>query len=234
MFWTWSAIYNLLTKDVRGLRTIYRIALTICGLISMAIICTLLIWCNTEEKTKIINLPFSFSNCDLVLEQLEAYSGLDIENKTDLYLDDVAAGIFINDGNELIESAHVEVFLNSIKYDFQISMLAPGMRILVLNSQKHLYISDSVIRCNVSASTCDVPTNLFVVLKEHNKGYSLTNRGYEPISVSLYYRVRDENKELYYGGVATKLCLEYLPPGKQWIIEVGEDVPPKIKPVIVT
>lgn len=196
-------------------RTLMLVA-CVAGALIPAIILILL---NMEPQTEVYKLPYVDNDSGIVLEKLLSYDGVFVEDRSNDPVQGVAAGVIKNNGNLCIESACVDVFVEGSKYSFEICMLLPGMRVLVLDARKAEYSGNSIINLTVISKIFEHNPAELILHQTTDYGDLLINQYDRCVSISVYHRIWSESEEMYYGGIAYKTYIRNFVPGDRLVLK---------------
>lgn len=183
-----------------------------------------------------LTLPVHIDQSGIVLESLQKYDGPYFEDRTNDYVQGIASAVFINAGNKCLESAFIEVCLEGGSYVFEVTMLPPGMRVLVLERDKSVYLHGSVISCTISDRYTETIVDEPLFIENLQDGSCrLKNLSFFDISeLSVFHKRWSEEMGMYLGGISYKTLIVNFQSGDELAITPGYTFPENSQIVCIT
>lgn len=233
MFWTNYSAYNPFTKGVSGLNVLKWTFLLLAGVLG-ALSASVALVHNNESCY--LTLPVHIGQSGVVLESLQKYDGPYFEDGTNGYVQGIASAVFINAGSKCLESAFIEVCLEGDSYIFEVTMLPPGMRVLVLERDKSVFLYGSVTSCTISDRYIEsvADEQLFVENLQDGSCRLKNVSCFEISELSVFHKRWSEETEMYLGGISYKTYIMNFQSGDELVIKSGHTFPGNSKIVCIT
>lgn len=158
---------------------------------------------NTEENTN-ITLPFTIPGTELVIDHIDSYTGVFVEDGSDEKVEDIFAIHILNNSNQNVEYSEITVSINGTDLLFKVSGLPAGAGISVLESNRTTYEEGTLTYIDNQTAYVDdfnlLENEIGTVIEDDN-GITVTNLTKEDIPcVRLFYKFVSEDEE-YLGGI---------------------------------
>lgn len=155
----------------------------------------------------IISFPHEISEYDLVIEKIAPYSGMFVEDGSNVHAENVGMLLVKNNGKLPVEYAQIRVIYGTGELLFDISALPAGERLVVQEKTgKPLPEGDdatSVTAIVVQRPEMDMSESLVQVTDNGDNTLTVKNLTKETIpTVRIFYKYYMEQEQLYVGGIA--------------------------------
>ena len=159
-----------------------------------------------ETTSPYVSFPYAIPETPLVIEDVKSYSGIYLEDGSDEPIEDVAAILVRNEGNQCVEYA--EIRMNGTEEDlrFVLSGLEAGASAVVMEADR-----DSAVMQNYWQITADAAVTDFFALSEEALTIEETEDGQLQITnisetdipcARIFYKFYLADENLYVGGIA--------------------------------
>ena len=159
--------------------------------------------------TDTLEFPFVVRGTELIVQYAAQYEGPFLEDEIQEPVSGVMALMVYNPGTKYVKSARLIVQRGQEKLLFEITMLPPGSRVLVLEKNKSPYSEELPDDCH--CFTLDMEQKMGatdIVVSEADGKLFAENQTGQPVSnVTLYYKQYSAEDGFYLGGYT---CSKYI------------------------
>lgn len=171
----------------------------------------------TEPPVVTLSFPYTIPGTSLVIQKIDSYSGIFLENGTDETVDEISAMVLVNNGSVGVEYADITLTQGSRQLQFKATAIPAGATVVVQEANAAAYSSASYSACTADVAELEVFEMSASMLKvEENEDVSLqvTNLTNQTIPcVRIFYKFILEAGEIYVGGITYNAKLVDLQPG---------------------
>lgn len=168
------------------------------------------------------DLPMQVPGTTLAIHNLVRYEGGYLEDRSDIHVTDIAAILLENTGSAGIECARVILHWEDGDYVFDVTMLPPGMRVIVLEKDGQTYRQHPWTGCSGVQKTGDGDWSAFpvqIAVLDDTK-LQLQNTTDMPIRrLQIYYKNYLPDDRILLGGVAYCYLVDQIPAGQSVTVE---------------
>ncbi len=170
---------------------------------------------DTQEQTP-LEFPAVVRGTGLILQQIARYEGPFLEDDVQEPVCDVMALMVYNPGSQWVCWAQLELQQGERTLVFEIMLLPPGSRVLVLERSGQSYSAQPLSSCRcLSLEMAESVESDNVIAQETNGHLEVVNLTQEQVNnVTLYYRQYRPEDGFYLGGRADTCTIETLLPGQ--------------------
>ena len=165
---------------------------------------------------KKLEFPIVVKGSGLIAEQAVRYEGPYLEDAWQEPVSDVMALMVYNPGENFVDNALLRLRQGDRTLLFEITMLPPGGRVLVLEKGAQLYSEETVDMCECLLLDFlpDVGTQK-VTVQEEGGALVVTNRTEGKVNgITLWYKQFDQKGGFYLGGYTNRADISELFPGE--------------------
>lgn len=165
---------------------------------------------------KELEFPIVVRGSELIAEHAVRYEGPFLENEVQEPVSDVMALMVYNPGSAFIGNTLLCLQQGERVLLFEISMLPPGSRVLVLEKNGQLYSEEVFSRCEcLSLELVSDMGGQDITVRETNGTLVIENRSDRNVKgVTLCYKQFDYNEGFYIGGYTNSASIGDLFPGE--------------------
>ncbi|MBQ2785124.1 MAG: hypothetical protein IJF02_01280 [Oscillospiraceae bacterium] len=171
----------------------------------------------TEPSVKKeLEFPIVVKGSGLIAEHTAQYEGPFLENETQEPVSGVMALMVYNPGAGFVDNALLCLQQGERILLFEITMLPPGSRVLVLEKNGQLYSEEAFSQC-VCLSLEFIPDMVAqdIIVSEENGTLVVENRSDRNVNgVTLCYKQFDHKEGFYLGGYTNRASIGNLLPGE--------------------
>ena len=151
---------------------------------------------------KELEFPIVVKGSELIAEHTAQYEGPFLEDETQEPVSGVMALMVYNPGAAFVENALLCIQQGERILLFEITMLPPRSRVLVLEKNGQVYSEEALSRCVcLSLEYGSVMTEQYITVSEENGTLVIENRSDQNVKgVTLCYKQFDYGKGFYLGG----------------------------------
>lgn len=165
----------------------------------------------TEVEISGMGFPRRISQAQIEIESIGSYDGKYVEDGSDDEVQNIFAMVVTNTSSSFIEYSMIELVSGSETYNFEISCLPAGEKVLVLEKNRKEYISDHDYEIGECASAyrdiVDYSQQIEVTAKQDTLTFkNLTNQ--DLINVRACYK--NKTDDYYLGGITYRLTVPVL------------------------
>lgn len=170
----------------------------------------------TEEQDLV--LPYDLPSTTLQIQKLAAYSGVYIEDGSDEEIENVAAILVKNTGEEDVELARIQIETEAGKYTFQVTSLPAGASAIVMDQNKTTF-TDGKIESVQATATDPAPFDLsedqIEVVSSDGDEIVLKNITDRTIpTIRVFYKFYYPDQNAYVGGITYTAAIQNLAAGE--------------------
>lgn len=174
------------------------------------------------KKPTALEFPYAIPGADLVIQKIDSYDGIFLEDGSDRNVSGVCAMVLVNQGSIGVEYANINLSQNGANLVFKATVVPAGATVVVQESNGAAYSTADVTDCTADVAVVDAfeMSASLVEVKENDDGsLQVTNLTGETIPcVRLFYKFVLE-KDVYVGGITyTAKITELTPEASQQVI----------------
>ncbi len=159
----------------------------------------------TTEKPEdegTLEFPFVIRGTELIAQCFVQYEGPFLEDEVQEPVTAVAALMVYNPGSHYIKNAQISMQQGGNPLLFEITMLPPGSRVLVLEKNGSPYSSEQVDQCQcLFVDTVLLDAEQGIVITEGTAGLLVDNQTGQPVTnITIYYKQYNDEDGFYLGG----------------------------------
>lgn len=158
-----------------------------------------------ETESPNLTFPYAIPDTPLVIEQINSYDGIYIEDGSDIEISGVCAIILKNTGSECVEYARIDMTGLKNNLLFVASGLEPGASVAVLEAEKAPAVAQDYVQVNAEVAYTpefERSEDILQVQDTEDKQLEITNKSDRDIPcVRVFYKFYMEDKEMYVGGI---------------------------------
>lgn len=165
---------------------------------------------------KELEFPIVVKGSELIAEHAVRYEGPFLEDTKQEPVSDVLALMVYNPGGKFVDNALLCLQQGERVLLFEITMLPPGSRVLVLEKNAQPYTEDGFSRCMcLSLELMPEGERKDITVKEENGALVIENLSDKEINnVTLFYKQFDHKEGFYLGGYTNRTNIGEVLPGK--------------------
>lgn len=175
-----------------------------------------------RPETGGISFPYAIPGTELVIDSVNRYNGLFLEDGSDSEISDVAAIILKNTGNRCIDYAEITMQGRNEEYLFVVSNLEAKASIVVQEARKSPCISqeyDSVTAEPACSDTFEMAKDQLRIRETSDNQLEVTNLTDQTIPCArIFYKFYLEEEKVYVGGITYVTKVVNLKPGATVLI----------------
>ena len=191
---------------------------------------------DTEENPSIV-FPYTLDEKGLVIQSIEGYNGLFIEDGSDYEVENIAAMIITNQGETNIEYAEIKVLSEARTLNFAITTLPAGETLVVQESTGAEFAEEKYkeVECNLAPiDVFQMSENEISIVDNKDHSLDVTNLTDKTIPcVRVFYKFYMEEEDVYVGGITYTAKLTELEAGETCTITPTHYVSGSSKVVMV-
>ena len=169
----------------------------------------------------VLEFPCEVPNHDLLLERLEPYSGLFVEDGSNKQVKDVAMLLVYNHGDTAVEYTEITVEYQDTTLSFHITALPAGEKMVVQEVSGKAIPSDDAQSASalvVHRAELSIAPEVTVTDNGDNS-LTITNVSKKKIpTVRVFYKYYMEDEDLFVGGIAFTVRIGQLGPGSSIVV----------------
>lgn len=170
----------------------------------------------TEEQDLV--LPYDLPSTTLQIQKLAAYSGVYIEDGSDEEIENVAAILVKNTGEEDVELARIQIETDSGEYTFQVTSLPAGASAIVMDQNKTAFADGKIESVQATATDpapFDLSENQVEVVSSDGDEIVLKNITDRTIpTIRVFYKFYYPDQNAYVGGITYTAAIQNLEAGE--------------------
>ena len=169
------------------------------------------------EADPYIDLPYTIPETSLVIDQINPYNGVFLEDGSDAEANNVTAIVLINKGTTCAEYVNITLYRDGQALNFVASALAAGATTVVMESSAAGYVEGDYHDCSADVAYLDaleMSEDLVMVEETEDGSLRVTNISGEDIPcVRVFYKFYMYDLGVYVGGITYSAKLVDLPAG---------------------
>lgn len=179
---------------------------------------------STQANEEIVGQTAFLGN-NLYITKIGKYSGAYMEDGSNEYVSDVMMAILENQGENDLQLARIELVYADFTANFEVTNLPAGESVVLLEKNRHAYVSDSYLQANINSETFYAePMNLKeeqVKVTGGKREITVENISDETLGkIFVYYKSCAADQ--LYGGTTYRVSVEAgLEPGTSTTIHTG-------------
>ena len=166
----------------------------------------------------VISFPYSIPGTDLVIQAINSYDGVFVEDGSNRQVTGISAMVLVNNGQKDISYADIVLLQGKTELHYKATCIPAGATLVVQEWNAAAYVDTAYVlsSADVSAGTEFGMAEALIKVEEVENGTLLiTNLTEETISgIHLYYKFAYEMGEIYVGGITYSVKITDLLPGK--------------------
>ena len=170
-----------------------------------------------------IELPYAIPGSSLIIERINPYDGLFLEDGSDQEVSNIMAMVLRNTGDTCIEYANIIVECEGTKLQFTASSLAPGSAAIVLEANRKQFSEGTYTKCSAEISEVEeLEMSQDKVQVEDNPegGIRITNISQEEIPcIRIFYKFYMSDMDAYVGGITYTAKVVDLKAGQSCVVK---------------
>lgn len=191
----------------------------------------------TVPPKKVIKFPYSIPGTGLVIQRVSNYSGVYLEDGSNVEMNDVAMMLIYNGGSQPVEYGSITLKYDDKTLNFVITALPAGGYMAVQETEYKGCAAGDLVECSSDIATMDfMPMSEDLVKVEDNGSNSLTitNLTQETIAtIRIFYKYYLPEENAYVGGITYTARISNLAPGDSVVISPTHYVSDGSKVVMV-
>ena len=176
-----------------------------------------------EISNNSIELPYAIPGSSLIIELINPYDGLFLEDGSDQEVSNIVAIVLRNTGDTCIEYANIIMERDGTKLQFTASSLEPGSAAIVLEANRKQFSEGTYTKCTVELSeVTELEMSQDKVHVENNPegGIRITNISQEDIPcVRIFYKFYMSDMDAYVGGITYTAKVVDLKAGQSCVVK---------------
>lgn len=169
-----------------------------------------------QEESREMNLPYTVPGTGLVVDHIDSYTGVFVEDGSDENVENIFAAHIINSSDQNVEYAKINASLNGTPLSFEISDIPAGAGVTVLESSRTGYAEGILTYTDsqtaYTGSFGQMEDQIGTVVGEDN-GITVTNLTQEDIPcIRIFYKFASGETE-YIGGITYTAKIDGLEAG---------------------
>lgn len=216
MFWTILAIYNPITKGVMDLRILKRTFLLTTAIAGCIISFIFLISNNSPKAAEAcLELPYRIEDTGVVLNCITGYDGPFLEDRSSDTVTNIAVAMLYNSSGSFLDSVVIDLSTDLNSYHFEATMIPPGACVAVQDLNRCQWDGRKILNCTGKAKYCTtdaaIPWNVEIIA-QNNASILVVNNSDEPVSITVYHKTWQQDRQAYIGGITYKTAIRNLQP----------------------
>lgn len=175
---------------------------------------------NAAEQT--LHFPYTIPNTGLVIERLDGYDGVYLEDGTDAEITGVTAMVLKNTLKQDIEYAGIHLYGEETTLQFTASAIPAGATVIVQEQTKTPYHNRSYTACTADVTEpgkLEQSAQQIQITENGEQSLTVTNLTDAPIAcVRVFYKFYMEEEQAYVGGITYNAKLTNLAAGSSQTI----------------
>ena len=175
-----------------------------------------------EEAEKNITFPYAIPGTELVIQKIESFDGIFLEDGTDEAVSNVTTMLLENKGYMDVEYAEISIKCDDKKLEFEVSVLPGGSSMIVQEKNKAQYKKGTYQECRADAAEAgrlEMSERQIKVTQEENDSLEVTNLTDEMIPmVRIFYKYYMEEENVYVGGITYTAKIDDLEKGSTQVV----------------
>ena len=167
--------------------------------------------------SKEISFPYTIPETDLVVDSVNSYDGLFLEDGSDTKISGIAAVIVKNTGNQCIDYAEISMKGSQTDYLFILSHLESNAAIVVQEAKKALCVSQTYDRITAEpafSEEFEMSEDQLRIRETSDNQLEVKNLTDQAIPcVRIFYKFYLEEEQVYVGGITYVAKITNLKPG---------------------
>lgn len=169
-----------------------------------------------QEESREMNLPYTVPGTGLVIDHIDSYTGVFVEDGSDENVENIFAAHITNSSDQNVEYAKINASLNGTPLSFEISDIPAGAGVTVLESSRTGYAEGTLTYIDSQTAYTDsfsqMEDQIGTVVGEDN-GITVTNLTQEDIPcIRIFYKFASGETE-YIGGITYTAKIDGLEAG---------------------
>lgn len=175
-----------------------------------------------EEVEKNITFPYAIPGTELVIQKIEPFDGIFLEDGTDEAVSNVTTMLLENKGYMDIEYAEISIKCDDKKLEFEVSVLPGGSSMIIQEKNKAQYKKGTYQECRADAAEAgrlEMSEKQVKVTEKGNDSLEVTNLTDEMIPmVRIFYKYYMEKENVYVGGITYTAKIDDLEKGSTQVV----------------
>ena len=170
-----------------------------------------------EATPAFVSFPYAIPDTTLVVQKLNSYDGIYLEDGSDTPISGVAAIVLTNTGSAGVDYAEILLDGTSTDFRFTASGLAGGASMVVMEAGKAPAIQQDYVQITADAAMTDhfeMSEGVLLVEETEDGKLQVTNQSAQDIPcVRVFYKFYMEAENVYVGGITYVVKIEDLKAG---------------------
>lgn len=177
---------------------------------------------HASDARDALEFPFVIRGTELIAQCMAQYEGPFLEDEAQEPVSGVMALMVYNPGSRYVQNVRIVLQQGENMLFFEISMLPPGSRVLVLEKNKSPYSEELLDFCHcLTLHTEENMGEQGIVVTEYDGKLFLENQTGQPVSnVTLYYKQYSDADGFYLGGYTCSKNIGFLAPEQRMEVEL--------------
>lgn len=176
----------------------------------------------TEKPDNSYKFPYTIPGSTLVIEQINSYDGIFLEDGSDKEVTNITAMVLTNTGDICVEYAHITLERDGTQLQFTVSVLEAGASVVVMESGATQFSKGKYTNCtaDIATMTAMVMSEDQIYVKENADGsLQVTNISTVDIPcVRVFYKFYMSDANAYVGGITYTAKIVDLTAGSSCVI----------------
>lgn len=173
----------------------------------------------TVHLPEYITFPYIIPGSSVMIEQVNSYDGLFLEDGSDIEVNNVTALVLTNTGDECAEYIRITLISDEEQLQFEASALEPGGTVIVIEATAEEYRESTYSKCIADIASMKDMTmseNQLRVEEDANGGLIVTNISDTDIPcVRIFYKLYMSDMGVYVGGITYTAKIDNLKSGEE-------------------
>ena len=170
-----------------------------------------------EATPAFVSFPYAIPDTTLVVQKLNSYDGIYLEDGSDTPISGVAAIVLTNTGSAGVDYAEILLDGTSTDFRFTASGLAGGASMVVMEAGKAPAVQQDYVQITADAAMTDrfeMSEGVLLVEETADGKLQVTNQSEQDIPcVRVFYKFYMEAENVYVGGITYVVKIEDLKAG---------------------
>lgn len=174
------------------------------------------------EEEKNITFPYAIPGTEMVIQKIEPFDGIYLEDGTDEAVSNVTTMLLENKGYTDVEYAEISIKCDGKKLMFEVSVLPGGSSMIVQEKNKAQYKKGTYQECRAEAAETgrlEMSERLVKVTEKGGNSLEITNLSNETIPmVRIFYKYYMKEENVYVGGITYTAKIDDLEKGSTQVV----------------
>lgn len=176
----------------------------------------------TETGRVLVTFPYVIPDTELVIRYVDSYSGIFIEDGSDVEANGITAMVVTNLSNTHIEYANISLTRNGKVLAFSLSALPAGATMVVQEANATAYTDGEYYDCVCEVAeieTLEMSESLLRVEEDENGALVVTNLTDKTIpTIRIFYKFYMSDEDVYVGGITYTAKIQDLGGGASCVV----------------